>query len=46
MVGGTIDDLVRLARHLFTGGSSPVAMRQIFVAVRRAANVAAAASEA
>src|SRR5262245_42878981 len=33
-------------RHLRTGGSSPVATRQIFVAVLRAATLAAAASDA
>jgi hypothetical protein len=43
--GGLVDELVGL-RHFFTGGSSPVATRQILEAAFRAASVAAAASEA
>ena len=44
-VRGLVDELIALA-HFLTGGSSPVATRQIFEAVRLAASVAAAASDA
>src|SRR5436190_4030995 len=46
LVGRAVDQLIRLRRHFLTGGSSPVATRQIVDAVLRAASVAAAASEA
>ena len=46
LVRGPVHDLIGFRRHFFVGGSSPVATRQIFVAVLRAASVAAAASEA
>ena len=46
LVGGLVHDLIGFRRHFFTGGSSPVATRQIVEAVLRAARVAAAASEA
>jgi len=42
---GPVDELIGLRHFFFTGGSSPVVTRQIFDAVRRAAIVAAAASE-
>ena len=44
-VRGVVDKLIAL-RHFFTGGSSPVATRQILDAAFLAASVAAAASEA
>jgi hypothetical protein len=46
VVCGPVHELVGLCRHFFTGGSSPVATRQIVEAVFRAATVAAAASDA
>ena len=44
-VRGPVHELIALA-HFLTGGSSPVATRQIFEAARLAASVAAAASDA
>jgi hypothetical protein len=44
-VRGPVDELIALA-HFLTGGSSPVATRQILEAARLAASVAAAASDA
>src|SRR6266480_5417825 len=46
LVRGSVHDLIGFRRHFRVGGSSPVATRQIFEAVLRAARVAAAASEA
>src|SRR5689334_14302037 len=46
VVRRAVDGLVALRGHRLTGGSSPVATRQIAVAVLRAASVAAAASDA
>ena len=46
LVGRPVHQLISLRRHFLTGGSSPVATRQIVDAVLRAASVAAAASEA